>query len=85
MFHRQIELEMLGQIGVAWVNGPIVAQMGLVEPIDAARERAEGLVKQFYRRLNNELSSRATRQGSASLLRTSQQSSPSILRHAWCS
>ncbi len=59
MYHRQIELEMLVQIGVAWVNGPIVAQMGLVEPIDAARERAEGMVKQFYRRLNQELSSRA--------------------------
>ncbi|MEC8058647.1 MAG: glutathione S-transferase N-terminal domain-containing protein, partial [Pseudomonadota bacterium] len=34
MAHRQIELELMSQIGTSWVNGPIVAKMGLIEPIE---------------------------------------------------
>ena len=33
MVHRQIELELMSQIGTSWVNGPIVAKMGLVQPV----------------------------------------------------
>ncbi len=58
MHHRRIELEMLGQIGIAWVNGPIVAQMGLFEPIIPARERAEHLTRAFYATLDGELATR---------------------------
>jgi glutathione S-transferase len=58
MHHRHIELELLGQIGIAWVNGPIVAKMGLVEPIEAARARSDGLVRQFYQRLDAALAGR---------------------------
>ena len=52
MHHRHIELELLSPIGAAWVNGPIVAKMGLVEPIEAARERGELMTKSFYKRLD---------------------------------
>ncbi len=59
MHHRRIELELFSQIGIAWVNGPIVAQMGIVKPIEAARERGEHLARAFYALLDNELASRA--------------------------
>jgi glutathione S-transferase len=55
MHHRHIELELLSQIGIAWVNGPTVAKMGLVEPIEAAKRRADALVNIYYQRLDAEL------------------------------
>ena len=55
MVHRQIELELMSQIGTSWVNGPIVAKMGLVEPIEAAKQRSDGLTHAYYRRMNDEL------------------------------
>lgn len=58
MHHRQIEFELLSQVGVSWVNGPIVAKMGMVEPIAAAKERSDALVNAFYKRLNTELANR---------------------------
>lgn len=59
MFHRFVEIEMLNQIGVSWVNGPIVAKMGLVEPIEAAKKRSDSFVRSFYKRLNRELGERS--------------------------
>lgn len=64
MFHRFVELEMLNQIGVSWVNGPIVAKMGLVEPIEAAKKRSDSFVRSFYRRLDRELGERSNIAGS---------------------
>ena len=46
MANRQLELELLSQVGVSWVNGPIVAQMapGAVqtEPAGEGNERRGG-------------------------------------------
>jgi glutathione S-transferase len=58
MAHRQIELELMSQIGTSWVNGPIVAKMGLVEPIEAAKQRSDSLTNSYYRRMNGELGQR---------------------------
>ena len=58
MVHRQIELELMSQIGTSWVNGPIVAKMGLVQPIEAAKQRSDGLTRGYYRRMNDELAER---------------------------
>lgn len=40
--HRHIEFELSSNISAAWVNGPIVAAAGLVEPIEAQRLRGGG-------------------------------------------
>tara|TARA_B100001057_G_scaffold489648_1_gene576304 strand:- start:365 stop:991 length:627 start_codon:yes stop_codon:yes gene_type:complete len=58
MAHRQIELELMSQIGTSWVNGPVVAKMGLVEPIEAAKQRSDDLTRAYYRRMNTELGRR---------------------------
>ncbi|MFK7975433.1 MAG: glutathione S-transferase family protein [Halioglobus sp.] len=58
MHHRFIELELFSQVGVSWVNGPVIAASGLIEPIPAAKERSDALVNAFYERLNEELGSR---------------------------
>jgi len=55
MTHRQIELELMSQIGVSWVNGPVVAKLGLVKPIKEAKKRSDDLTHAYYRRMNNEL------------------------------
>ena len=47
MAHQQIELELMSQIGASWVNGPIVAKMGLIEPIGAAKQRSDSLTNAF--------------------------------------
>ena len=56
--HRHIEFELHSSIGAAWVNGPIVAAAGLVEPIEAQRLRGAGLTRKYYERMNDELSTR---------------------------
>ena len=56
--HRQIEFELHQNIGAAWVNGPIVAAAGLVEPIEAQRLRGAGLTRKYYARMNQELAAR---------------------------
>ena len=58
MAHRQIELELMSQIGTSWVNGPVVAKMGLVEPIEAAKQRSDDLTRAYYQRMNMELARR---------------------------
>jgi glutathione S-transferase len=57
--HRHIEFELHQNIGAAWVNGPIVAASGMVEPIEAQRLRGAGLTRKYYQRLNDELASRS--------------------------
>ena len=57
MAHRQIELELMSQIGTSWVNGPIVARLGLIKPIEEAKRRSDELTRAYYRRMNNVLES----------------------------
>jgi glutathione S-transferase len=52
--NRQLELELWTQIGTSWVNGPIVAQMGLVKPIPDAKTTSDKNVHNYYKRLNDE-------------------------------
>lgn len=58
MHHRFIELELFSQVGVSWVNGPIIAASGLIEPIAAAKARSDAFVNRYYERLQEELSER---------------------------
>ncbi len=60
MANRQLELELLSQVGVSWVNGPIVAQMapGRFKQNPQAKETSDAAVRAFYKRLDRELSQR---------------------------
>jgi glutathione S-transferase len=61
MVNRQLEFELLGPIGAAWVNGPIVAQMapGRFKQNQQAKESGEAATRQFYARLDRELADHA--------------------------
>jgi glutathione S-transferase len=67
MFNRQVEFELLGPVGQAWVNGPIVAKMapGRFEQIPAAKAQGERGARSFYKRLDRELASRRFLAGDA--------------------
>ena len=56
--HRHIEFELHSSIGAAWVNGPIVAAAGLVQPIEEQRLRGAGLTRNYYQRMDEELANR---------------------------
>lgn len=58
MHHRHVELELLSQVGISWVNGPVVAKLlaGRVEQIPAAKERSDAAVNAFYQRMDGQLS-----------------------------
>ena len=53
--NRHIELELWTQIGISWVNGPIVGSMGLFEQIPDAKKASDKNVRAYYKRLNREL------------------------------
>lgn len=57
MANRQLEFELFNQIGVSWVNGPIVAQMapGRFKQNPQAKESSDAAVRSFYKRLDGEL------------------------------
>lgn len=55
--NRHIELELWTQIGISWVNGPIVGSMGLFDQIPEAKKASDKNVKSYYERLNTEFSS----------------------------
>lgn len=55
--NRHIELELWTQIGISWVNGPIVGAMGLFQQIPVAKEASDKNVASYYRRLDSEFSS----------------------------
>lgn len=61
MHNRILELELWSQIGVSWVNGPVVAQMapGRFRQNPVAKEAADANVASFYARLDKELGERA--------------------------
>lgn len=55
MRNRHIETELWSQIGVSWVNGPIVGAMGIYEQIPAAKEASDKNVNAYYQRIDREL------------------------------
>ena len=57
MGNRHIELELLSQIGISWVNGPIVARMaaGRFSQIPEAKVQSDERVRGYYARLDKEL------------------------------
>ena len=55
--NRHIELELWTQIGISWVNGPIVGAMGLFQQIPDAKEASDKNVAAYYKRLDSEFSS----------------------------
>jgi len=59
MRNRQVELELWSQIGVSWVNGPIVGRSGRFKQNPLAKELSDKAVKSYYKRLDNELSASA--------------------------
>lgn len=59
MHHRRLELVLFSQIGVSWVNGPIVTKMAGTEPNVRAREQSDATVRAYYRRMNSELRARS--------------------------
>ena len=54
--NRHIELELWTQIGISWVNCPIVGSMGLFQQIPDAKVASDKNVKSYYKRLDNEFS-----------------------------
>ena len=55
--NRQIEFEFWREVGISWVHGPIVAQLGLVKTIPEAKVASDKNVHAYYRRLDREFSS----------------------------
>jgi len=60
MANRQLEFELLGPVGTAWRNGPIVARMaaGRLQQIPEAKAQGEEAARAFYLRLNAQLGNR---------------------------
>ena len=54
MRNRQMETELWSQIGVSWVNGPIVAKMGIYKTIPEAKAVSDVNVNKYYERLDKE-------------------------------
>ena len=52
--NRHIEFELWMQIGISWVNGPIVGSLGIFDQIPKAKEASDKKVRSFYERLDNE-------------------------------
>jgi len=57
--NRHIEHEFWREVGISWVHGPIVAQLGLVKTIPEAKAASDKNVANYYRRLDQELSQSA--------------------------
>ena len=53
--NRHLELELWTQIGISWVNGPIVGRLGRFKQIKEAKEASDKNTGKFYERLNDEL------------------------------
>ena len=52
--NRHIEFELWTQIGISWVNGPIVGSMDLFEQIPDAKKASDENVVAYYKRLDRE-------------------------------
>lgn len=55
MHLRRIELNLMRNVGVSWVNGPIVGKMGLFKQIPEAKEQSDAFVNSYYKRMDREL------------------------------
>ena len=55
MRNRQMETELWSQIGVSWVNGPVMAKAGIYTQIPEAKAASDVNVKNYYERLDGEL------------------------------
>ena len=55
--NRHIEFELWTQIGVSWVNGPIVGSLGIFDQIPDAKATSDKNVRSYYQRLDKEFSS----------------------------
>ena len=55
--NRHIEFELWTQIGISWINGPIVGSLGLFDQIPDAKVASDKNVKSFYQRLDHEFDS----------------------------
>ena len=55
--NRHIEFELWTQIGISWVNGPIVGSLGIVDQILEAKSMSDKNVRSFYDRLDKEFAS----------------------------
>ena len=53
--NRHLELELWTQIGISWVNGPIVGRLGRFKQIKEAKEASDKNTEKYYERLNEEL------------------------------
>lgn len=52
--NRHIEFEMWREIGVSWVHGPILAQLGIVKQIPEAKIASDVAARNYYERLDLE-------------------------------
>ena len=57
--NRHIEFEMWREIGISWVNGPIVAQLGLVKQIPEAKAASDVAARNYFERLDREFAQNA--------------------------
>ena len=57
--NRHIEFEMWREIGISWVHGPIVAQLGIVKQIPEAKAASDVAARNYYERLDREFAQRA--------------------------
>jgi len=56
MRNRQMELELLGQVGASWVNGPIVGKMDPSRvQFPAVKEQSDATVNRYYKRMDRDL------------------------------
>lgn len=54
--NRHIEHEFWREVGISWVHGPVVAQLGLVKTIPDAKTASDKNVANYYKRLDQEFS-----------------------------
>ena len=54
--NRHIEFELWTQIGISWVNGPIVGSLGILDQIPDATVASDKNVRSYYQRLDKEFS-----------------------------
>jgi len=57
--NRQMEFEYWREIGISWVNGPIVGALGIVKQVPAAKELSDANTHLYYNRLDEEFASSA--------------------------
>ena len=52
--NRHIEFELWTQIGISWINGPIVGSLGIFDQIPDAKAASDKNVRAYYQRLDQE-------------------------------